>query len=75
MTTDEALELISLGKPCFYTGDILKQFKNRELYIMQLTDSTSTLQAARVGHYPDSKQYHTTIWVKLTELSVTQKQC
>ncbi|MBC1242040.1 hypothetical protein GNE10_34050 [Nostoc sp. 2RC] len=71
MTRDEALELISLGKPCFYTGNILKSFKNRELYIMQLTDSTSTLQAARVSIYPDTCKHsdYKSVWVKFTELT------
>ncbi|MEH1786383.1 MAG: hypothetical protein V7L23_12550 [Nostoc sp.] len=75
MTRDEVLELMSLGKPCFYTGDILKTIQNRELYILQLTDSTSALQAARVCVVPDtSKHYYNSVWVKFTELSRTQNQ-
>ncbi|MEH2374021.1 hypothetical protein [Nostoc sp.] len=70
MTRDDALELIALGKPCFYIGVILKSFNTRELCILELTDSTSRFQAARVSLSPES-EYHKSVWVKLTQLAVT----
>ena len=73
MTRDEALELIIHAKPCFYTGDILKHFLNRELYVIQLSPPTSPLQAAQVGMFakPGEQQYDS-VWVKFTELSVEE---
>lgn len=78
MTRDEALQLQISDKPCFYSGDSLKSWKGKPLYIRQLTYPQVESDKARVsttvwGSINQSGETNgdiTSKWVSLEELSV-----